>query len=227
YDAVLSDWKAVAGVQVPHSLSYQINGIEVAKVTYKQVTANPTITADTFAAPDTVKSALKGPATGNVAYQWVIRRLYMSRLPDNDPPFLPQPGGNLKLGALAANVQHVQGGGGDNLRVEVKEPVVVFDAPYGEAQSRVVIDLAKAKYPGKPIKYVVMTHHHMDHSGGLRTYVAEGATIVVAAPTKAYFDKALRRPRTIANDAQQTARKPLRITEVKDQLTLKDDVREI
>jgi hypothetical protein len=67
----------------------------------------------------------------------------------------------------------------------------------------------------------------MDHAGGLRTYVAEGATIVVAAPNKGHFDKALRRPRTVANDEQQKARKPLRITEVKDQLVLKDDTGEI
>jgi glyoxylase-like metal-dependent hydrolase (beta-lactamase superfamily II) len=84
------------------------------------------------------------------------------------------------------------------------------------------IDLAKAKYPGKPIKYLIQTHHHMDHSGGMRTFVAEGATILVAAPTKAYFEKALRNPRTVANDEQQKARKPVRVTEVKDQMTLKD-----
>jgi glyoxylase-like metal-dependent hydrolase (beta-lactamase superfamily II) len=226
FDAVLSDWKAVGDVQVAHALSYQVNGIEVAKVANKEVTANPSIAGDTFAVPDAVKSALKGPTTGNVPYQWVIRRLYMSRFVDNEQPFLP-PGGSLKLVELAPNVQHIQGGGANNLVVAMKDHLVVFDAPYGEAQSRMAIDLAKAKYPGKPIRYVVLTHHHMDHSGGLRTYVAEGATILVAAPTKAYFDKALRNPRTVANDAQQKARKPLRITEVKDHLTLKDDVGEI
>ncbi len=222
FDAVLGDWKAVGGVQVPHSLSYQVNGTEVAKVTYTQVTANPTVAGDTFTAPDSVKAALKGPASGNVPYQWVIRRLYMSRFVDNDLPFLP-PGGSLKLVELAPNVQHVQGGGANNLIVAMKDHLVMFDAPYGEANSRMAIDLAKAKYPGKPIKYLVLTHHHMDHSGGLRAYVAEGATILVAAPTKAYFEKALRNPRTVANDAQQKARKPIRVTEVKDQMTLKDD----
>ncbi|MEA2937127.1 MAG: hypothetical protein QOC56_631 [Alphaproteobacteria bacterium] len=222
FDAVLGDWKAIGGAKVAHSLSYQVNGTEVGKVTYKEVTANPTIAADAFNVPDAVKSALKGPATSNVPYQWVIRRLYMSRLVDSEQPFLP-PGGSLKLVELAPNVQHVQGGGANNLIVAMKDHLVVFDAPYGEANSRAAIDLAKAKYPGKPIKYLVLTHHHMDHSGGLRAYVAEGATIVVAAPTKAYFNKALRNPRTVANDAQQKARKPVRITEVKDQLALKDN----
>ncbi len=226
FDAVLGDWKTVGGVKVAHAISYQVNGTEVGKVKYTEVTANPTIAADTFKVPDNVKSAAKAPATGNVPYQWIIRRLYMSRYTDTEQPFLP-PGGSLKLVELAPNVQHVQGGGANNLIVAMKDHLVMFDAPYGEANSRMAIDLAKAKYPGKPIKYLVLTHHHMDHSGGLRTYVAEGATIVVAAPTKAYFNKALKNPRTVANDEQQKKRKPVRITEVKDQLTLTDGTEEI
>ncbi len=221
YDAVLSDWKAVGGVQVAHALSYRIGGIEVAKVTYKNVAANPAIADDAFAVPDAVRAALKGPATSNVPYQWVIRRLYMSRYVDSEQPFLP-PGGSLKLVELAPNVQHIQGGGANNLVVAMKDFLVIFDSPYGEAQSRMAIDLAKAKYPGRPIKYLIQTHHHMDHSGGMRTYVAEGATILVAAPTGSYFRRALRNPRTVANDAQQKARKRVHVTEVKDQLTLRD-----
>jgi glyoxylase-like metal-dependent hydrolase (beta-lactamase superfamily II) len=222
YDAVLSDWKAVGGVQVAHALSYRIGGVEVGKVTYTQVAANPTIADDAFTVPDAVRSALKAPATGNVPYQWIIRRLFMSRYMDTEQPYVPA-GVSVKLVELAPNVQHAQGASGNNLIVAMKDHLVVFDAPYGEALSRTVIDLAKAKYPGKPIKYLVQTHHHMDHSGGLRAYVAEGATILVAAPTRAYFDRALRNPRTVANDAQQKARKPVRITEVRDQTTLKDD----
>jgi len=222
FDAVLGNWKAVGGVQVAHTLTYQIGGVEVGKVTYTQVTANPTIASDAFAVPEPVRAALKGPAASGVPYQWIIRRLYMSRYMDTEQPYLPA-GASVKLVELAANVQHAQGASGNNLIVAMKDHLVVFDAPYGEALSRTVIDLAKAKYPGKPIRYLVQTHHHMDHSGGLRAYVAEGATILVAAPTRAYFNAALRTPRTVAGDAQQTARKPIRITEVRDQTTLKDD----
>ena len=226
FDLLLGDWKTVGGVKVAYARSYQVNGVEVAKVTYSEVSANPSIAADAFNVPDAAKATAKAPATGNVPYQWVLRRLGMSRFVDNELPFLP-PGGSLKLVELGPNVQHVQGGSANNLIVAMKDHLVIFDAPYGEQLSRLVIDLAKAKYPGKPIKYLVLTHHHMDHSGGLRAYVAEGATIVVAAPTKAYFEKALNNARTVANDEQQKKPKPVQVVGVKDQMTLKDDVGEI
>ena len=44
--------------------------------------------------------------------------------------------------------------------------------------------------PGKPIKYLVLTHHHSDHAGGFREYVAEGATIVTTAGNKSFLEKA-------------------------------------
>jgi glyoxylase-like metal-dependent hydrolase (beta-lactamase superfamily II) len=226
YDLVLSNWKTVGNVKIAHARSYRINGIETAKVSYNEVTANPTIPAVAFAVPDSVKSSVKEPAKANVPYQWILRRLNMSRFVDTEVPFLPA-GSTLKLVELAPNVQHVQGGTANNLIVAMKDYLVVFDAPFGETQSRMVIDLAKAKYPGKPIKYLVLTHHHMDHAGGTRTYVAEGATVLVAAPTRAYLAKAFANPHTIAPDSQQKARKPLRITEVKDQTTLKDGTDEI
>src|SRR5207249_7421168 len=113
YDLVLADWKAVGGAKVAHSLSYQINGIEVAKITYKEVTANPSMTADAFNIPDAAKAAAKAPATGNVPYQWVIRRLLLSRFADTDG-IIYAPNGTLKLVELAPNVQHVQGAGANN-----------------------------------------------------------------------------------------------------------------
>src|SRR6058998_931969 len=226
FDLVLTDWKAVGRAQVAHSLSYRINDVEVAKLTYREVSANPSIAADTFAAPDAVKAAAKPPATGNVPYQWVLRRLFLTRFTDSDNVIFAN-GAGLKLVELTPNVQHVEGGNANNLIVAMKDHLVIFDAPYGERQSRWVIDAAKAKYPGKPIRYLVLTHHHMDHTGGMRTYVAEGAKVIVPTPDKAYFEKDVKAPRTIVPDDLQKKPRSTEIIEVSDQRTLKDDSAEI
>src|SRR5437867_654022 len=168
FDLVLTDWKAVGRVQVAHSLSYRVNDVEIAKLTYREVSANPAIASDTFAVSDSVKGVANPAAYGYVPYQWVLRRLFLTRFTDSDNIIFPE-GGGLKLVELAPNVQHVEGGTANNLIVAMKDHLVIFDAPYGERQSRWFIDAAKAKYPGKPIRYLVLTHHHMDHTGGMRT----------------------------------------------------------
>ena len=60
---------------------------------------NPAIAADAFAVPDAVKAAAKPPATGNVPYQWVLRRLFLTRFTDSDNIIFPN-GGGLKLRQL-------------------------------------------------------------------------------------------------------------------------------
>src|SRR6202158_570387 len=226
YDAVLTDWKAVNGAQIAQSLSMQIGGVEVAKLNYRDVTANPSIAADTFAVPDSVRAAAKPVATSNVPYQWVMRRLFLTRFLDSDNIIYPN-GGGLKLVELAPNVQHVEGGGANNLIIAMKDHLVIFDAPYGELQSRWVIDAAKAKYPGKPIKYLVLTHHHMDHTGGMQTYVAGGSKVIVPTPHKPYFEKDVKAPRTVVPDDLQQKPRTADIVEVKDEMTIKDDATQI
>jgi glyoxylase-like metal-dependent hydrolase (beta-lactamase superfamily II) len=79
------------------------------------------------------------------------------------------PGGGLKLVELAPNVQQVVGGSHNGLVVAMKDHLVVFDALINEWQWRFTIDAAKARYPGKPVRYLVLTHHQPDHAGGART----------------------------------------------------------
>ena len=226
YDLVLDGWRAAGTARVATSLSYRINGIEVAKLNYATVTPNPTIPANAFAVPASIRAAAKRPATANVPYQWVLRRLFLTRFLDSDAIVYPD-GGGFKLVELAPNVQHVQGGTANNLIVAMKDFLIVFDAPYGEAQSRWTIDAAKAKYPGKPIRYLVLTHHHMDHTGGMRTYVAEGATIIVPSEAQEYFEKVVRAPHTLVPDElQKNPRTPV-IYGVFENMTIKDDTAEI
>ena len=226
YDVILSDWRAVGGAKLPYSQSFQLNGVEVQRITYKDIAANPTIAADTFAVSDSFKVAASAAAAQDVPYQWVLRRMFLGRFLDSDKVLAPADGG-LKLVELAPNVQQVVGGSANDLIVAMKDGLVIFDAPVSELQSRWVIDAAKAKYPGKPIKYLVLTHHHMDHIGGTRTYVAEGATVIVPSQAKAYFEKVLAAPHTVAPDALQKQAKPLVLETVADTRSLKDDTVEI
>lgn len=62
--------------------------------------------------------------------------------------------------------------------------VMVFDAPLSDLLSQFYIGLIKQVAPGKPIKYVVPTHHHSDHIGGIKRFVAEGATVVTTDGNK-------------------------------------------
>ncbi len=194
YDLVLSDWKTVNGVKIAHSALLQArrHGNPADELQGRHA-EHRRFRPATFAIPDAVKAAAKPAATGNVPYQWVLRRIFLGRFTDSDTIYFP-PDGSFKLVELAPNVQMVQGGGANNLIVNMKDGLVVVDAPTDEGQSKWVIDAAKAKYPGKPIKTLVLTHHHMDHTGGMRAFAAEGATVIVPAPDKAYFEEVIKRP---------------------------------
>ncbi len=103
---------------------------------------------------------------------------------------------------LAPGVWHVAGGSHHSVVVEFAEYLAVVEAPLDEARSQAVIAEARRLAPNKPIRYALTTHHHFDHTGGLRTYVAEGATVVTHASNVAYFEKTLTAPATLAPDAQ-------------------------
>jgi hypothetical protein len=226
YDLVMDDWRDVGGVKVAHARSYQLNGMEVQRLAYTEVAANPTIAADALAVGEQYKMASASSTPADVPYQWVLRRLFLGRFLDSDKVVVAA-NASLKLVELAPNVQQVVGGTANNLIVAMNDGLVVFDAPCCETQSRWVIEAAQQKYPGKPIKYLVLTHHHMDHTGGSRAYVAEGATVIVPDTAQAYFEENLAAPHTAVADAQQKAAKPLHVVGVADDMSLKDDSVEI
>ncbi len=101
---------------------------------------------------------------------------------------------------LAPGVHYLKGGSHHSLAIEQQEGIVVVEAPQHEERSRAVIAKVKELIPNKPIKYLVNTHHHFDHSGGLRTYVAEGATIVTHEANKPFYEQAWSTPRTLNPD---------------------------
>jgi len=87
-----------------------------------------------------------------------------------------------------------------SVAIEMNDYLIVAEAPETEARSIGVIDAFKRAIPNKPIKYLLNTHHHYDHSGGVRTYAAEGATIITHQSNIAFYNGIWRNPRSIAPD---------------------------
>jgi hypothetical protein len=103
---------------------------------------------------------------------------------------------------LANGVWLLGGGTHNSLLVEFKDYVAVVDAPNNEERSLAVIAEAARLAPKKPVQYVINTHHHFDHAGGLRTYLSQGTTIVTHESNKQYYLDILFRPapRTLQPD---------------------------
>jgi glyoxylase-like metal-dependent hydrolase (beta-lactamase superfamily II) len=114
-----------------------------------------------------------------------------------------------------------------SLAVEFKDHIVMLEGPTSEARSVAVNEVVRKTVPGKPIRYVVNTHPHYDHAGGLRTYVAEGATVVTHEVSKAFYEQAWARPWTVAPDLLAKSPKPATFETVTDKKVLTDGSRTI
>lgn len=112
------------------------------------------------------------------------------------PP--PVPGATVEK--IADGVYFIAGASHNSVAIEMADHVILFEAPLGDARTVDVIEQVKKTIPNKPLRFVVNTHHHFDHSGGLPAAVAEGMTVVTHAYNKAYYEDAFAAPRTIAPD---------------------------
>jgi glyoxylase-like metal-dependent hydrolase (beta-lactamase superfamily II) len=119
------------------------------------------------------------------------------------------------------------GGTHNSVLVEYPTYLVMIEAPMDEARSVAVIAEAKKLVPNKPIRYLINTHHHFDHSGGMRTYVAEGSTIITHEMNKAYYERVWKTSHTIEPDRlARNPKEPTFIT-VKTKYTLADGGRSL
>jgi glyoxylase-like metal-dependent hydrolase (beta-lactamase superfamily II) len=108
---------------------------------------------------------------------------------------------------VADGIFWITGGSHHSLAVDMGDHVVVIEGPQNEARSESVIAETKKVLANKPIRMVVNTHLHFDHSGGLRRFVDEGATVVTHAGNSAFFQKAWAAPRALLPDRLATSKK--------------------
>ena len=151
-EIMFSDYTTSGKLKVPQTWTWRIAGEQQAKYKVK-AEFNPVVTDETFKVADDgfrKLDAQPGAQQANVE----------------------------KLAGGVYVIQNVAGNNQNTLAVEFRDHILAVEAPGTSGGADNVIRRIKETIPGKPIKYIAMTHHHGDHIGGLRSFIAEGSTVV-------------------------------------------------
>lgn len=191
-----ADYQDAGGLKLPARLTTKADNYTTADVHLTR----QTVDADTgdLAAPAAVKSA---------------------------PPIAGPPEAVVTVEELAPGVWLLAGQSHHSVVVEFADHLTLIEAPQHDARTLAVVTKARTLRSGKPITQIVTTHHHFDHSGGVRAAVSEGLAVVTHKGNAAFFQSIAGRAHTIAPDALAKSPKPLKLETVDDQLELKDATR--
>jgi glyoxylase-like metal-dependent hydrolase (beta-lactamase superfamily II) len=183
--ATYTDWKDFGGVMAPAKIVQTRGGWPFFEVTVTAAKANPPDVATLVPAP-----AGRGGGRGGA--------------PAAPPPM------TVTTEKLGDGLYRLTTGAGsyDSVVVEFKSYVMMLEAGQSEQRALAYVAETKKLFPNKPIRYVMNTHPHSDHTGGLPVLVAEGATIITQKNNEPFLSKALNTPRTLMNDT--LARHPMK-----------------
>jgi hypothetical protein len=118
-------------------------------------------------------------------------------------------------------------GGANSILFEFADHLTMFEAPSSQGWTKALIDRARGTVPGKPLTELVVSHHHFDHTGGIRQAIAEGLTIIAHKGTEGLFREIAARKGTIAPDSLGPNPRPLKFKAVDDHLRLGDGTMQV
>jgi glyoxylase-like metal-dependent hydrolase (beta-lactamase superfamily II) len=140
----------------------------------------------------------------------------------------PPPAIHVDAQAVGKGVWWLAGNGNAfSILFEFGDHLTLFELPTSEARSKAVIDKARSLVPGKPLTEVIVSHHHFDHTGGLRTAVAEGLTVISLKGNEGIFKEVTSRKATLRPDLLARSGKTLKFRGMDDALVLKDNSMEV
>jgi hypothetical protein len=112
--------------------------------------------------------------------------------------------------------------GANSVLFEFADHLTLFELPTSQAWARALIDKAQSVVPGKKVTEVIVSHHHFDHTGGLRQAIASGLTIIAQKGNEGLFREIAARRSTVDPDAIGSTARTLKFRAVDDRLQLKD-----
>jgi glyoxylase-like metal-dependent hydrolase (beta-lactamase superfamily II) len=201
--ATYSGWKDFGGAMAPTKIVQTRGGYPFFDVDVTAAKANPSDVATLVPAP---------PGRGG------------ARGPGGPPPALVVTSEKLGDGLYRLTTGP---GSYDSVIVEFKDHIMMLEAGQSEARGLAYIAKAKELIPNKPIRYVMNTHPHSDHTGGLPPLVAEGAIIITQKNNQEFLEKALNTPRTLLNDTLAQHPKKAKVEAVMEKKVFSDGTRTV
>jgi hypothetical protein len=195
-----SEYQDVDGLKLPMHLTAKLDQWMLSDIRVSKYTVNGD--AKDLAASSALKAELPAPANPTI---------------------------EVTVEKVAPRVWWLAGAGNHHsVALEFADHLTLFELPESEARAKAVIDKAHSLSFGKPLTEVVISHHHFDHSAGLRIAVAERLTIITQRGNVAFFKDLVARKHTLVPDglARNFAAPPMKIKPVDDELVLKDSAME-
>ncbi len=156
--------------------------------------------------PSRIRQEMAGHPTLDVAVSSVqVGAPLDAAVPDGVRNFKENVVATQAVDTNGAGVWFLAGGSHNSVLIEMADHAVLVESPLYDGRSLAVLAKAKELLPAKPVRYVINSHHHFDHAGGLRTAASAGLTLVTSQAAKPYFEKALANPNRLRPDALATS----------------------
>jgi len=188
-------WQDAGGLKLPRQIDVEVNGRLQVHTVLTSAAINQPLDQALFVIPDSMVARAPQPPTAT--------------------PVI-----GVTLVNLAPGVWRAEGGTHFSLVVEQGAGLLVVEAPLSSARSNAVLDTLRARFPGKPVTGVVLTHHHWDHSGGIRGYMARGVRVIAHHRNAGFVRSIAAARKTVAPDRLSRGAPAPAVVSVRDSLVL-------
>ena len=192
-ETAFADYQDVNGLQLPQRLTTKTDDVTTADIRVTKQAVDGDVAISRRPPPRHQPRAMAGPPPATVAVEELAPRVWL----------------------LAGQSHH-------SVLVEFEDHLTLIEAPQNETRALAVVAKAKELRPNKPLTQLVVSHHHFDHSGGVRAAMAQGLTVIAHENAAEYLEEAGKRPHTTLPDALAQSPRPVNVEGVDGERALMD-----
>ena len=204
-EVVYDDWQTIPGTsaRLPYRVDIMVDNMVVYHEQRTDAVLDPASDPERFGLP-AVDPASDLPLPTDIAAEHELGHAvahWIGRLLGIGVPIIADlPQASVIAIPLTPDVAVLAGPTHHSMAVDIGDSIVVVEPPVNESRSQALIAEVAVLWPGKPISHIVCSHHHFDHCGGVRTFAAVGATVVIGEASADFMAEVLERPHTVIED---------------------------